>query len=210
MKTEIKIIVTDDKERFRNAIISLLESNNIACIGEAENGIELLALLETTQPDIVLLDLEMPLMDGNESLDRIFQLYPEMKIIIVSFHDGQEVIDNYIARGAKGYVIKDVISKRDTLPLVDAILKVYDGGIYVSPQITKSKSTEIFTPVEKYICQLLCDGLTQKEIATLLNVGERTIERHKQKMLEKTKSENTAQFFKYLYMNGIHLLSKAK
>ncbi|HOZ86842.1 MAG TPA: response regulator transcription factor [Bacteroidia bacterium] len=128
MEEPIKIMIADDRERFRNFIREIMAPYPVEITGETENGKELLSLLNKVTPDIVLLDLEMPVLDGNKTFDLISEKYPEVKVIIISFYSEDILIDDYFERGAKGYIPKDAM-----LPevLFSALKQVNNGDTFV-------------------------------------------------------------------------------
>ena len=124
------IVFTDNVEKYRHFILEELKAFNIRCIGQASNGVELLRILGPLKPDVVLLDLEMPVMDGNEALDHIMEKFPETKVIILSMHYEQLLVEDYINRGARGYIPKDEIAG-DIKLLVKAIEAVKVGNVFI-------------------------------------------------------------------------------
>lgn len=205
MDTTINILFTEDKELYRKMILAELEEANIRCIGEADNGKELLRQLKTKKPDVILLDLEMPVMDGNEAMNRIIKDFPEAKVLIMSLHCEEELIEDYIKRGAKGYVSKDAICGNITL-LIDAIQKIHAGGIY--KQTLPKPDRKKFTARQKEMIPLICDEMTNKEIAEELKIKERTVEKHRQKIYSRTNSSGATSFLKYAFKRGLDFLGR--
>ena len=205
MDTTINILFTEDKELYRKMILSELEEANIRCIGEADNGKELLRQLKTKKPDVILLDLEMPVMDGNEAMNRIIKDFPEAKVLIMSLHCEEELIEDYIKRGAKGYVSKDAICGNIKL-LIDAIQKIHAGGIY--KQTLPKPNRKKFTARQKEMIPLICDEMTNKEIAEELKIKERTVEKHRQKIYSRTNSSGATSFLKYAFKRGLDFLGR--
>lgn len=206
----ISILFAEDKERYRKLIIKELELFDIVCIGEANNGRELLKLLQFEHPDVILLDLQMPEMDGNETMSRITKLYPLAKVIILSLYADPLLMENYLERGAKSYLPKDEISGNVSL-LVEAIRKTHKDGLFV-PDLDRKRqnlpSEEPFTIRQKEIIPLICDGLTNKEIAKEIGILERSVEKQRQKIYDKTNSQKTSGFLKNMVLRGLHLLGR--
>lgn len=177
MDNEITVIITDDKPEWREQIVSLLNDSNIKTIGEAGDGEHLLVLLKTITPHIILLDLSMPGMDGNKTMNYLSKTHPEIKVIIFSSYDEQELVEHYIERGAKGYVSKN----RSLEDLVTAINKVYRGGkFYVR---TNERESIKLTPKNKEYMHLVAEGKKRDEIATSLGITSWGVDRQKKKVI---------------------------
>jgi two-component system response regulator DegU len=203
MEESIKIIFADDKDLWRKSLIQDLLPFGILCIGEARNGEELLELLKSTQPDIILLDLRMPVMDGNHAMQFMHERYPGAKIIILSMHYEEELIDDYMARGAKGYIPKDMI----TIDLlVDAIRAVKNSGTFIyKPSMERQK----YTPRQIEMIPLICDGMTNKEIAQEIGITEWGVEKQRQKIYAKTGAKKAVDFYKYAFRQGLDFLNRS-
>lgn len=213
MEDKINIIVVDDHEIFRNGlkmVLGRLKNTNV--IGEATNGKELLDLLGKCNPDIILLDIEMPEMNGIEAAKYALNKNPELKIIVLTMFNNDEYIQNMIDIGVKGFLIKNI--NKETLE--KAIQNVVNGGNYYSEelfnfftkQISKDAASEkkinfSLTRREKEILQLICEGLSNKEIAEILFVSERTIVGHKTNLLSKTNCKNTMSLMSYAIKNKL-------
>jgi len=201
---KIKIVVADDHKLFRKGIIALLEDFDfIGQINEASNGLELIELLEKmgNRPDVILLDLRMPVMDGVEAQQRIRKLYPDIKVIIVTMEDDEQFILHLINEGVNGYLLKN--ADPDEVEL--AIQKVVEKGFYFSEDISKlvmkglvGKDKHDMSIVldlnerEVEILKLICKEFTAAEIADKLNLSVRTIEGYRQKLLDKSGAKNMA------------------
>ncbi|MCC6370105.1 MAG: response regulator transcription factor [Bacteroidia bacterium] len=207
MNAGIKIIFTEDKEVFRKTVIEELAEYGIICIGEASNGKELLRQLKDKHPDVILLDLEMPVMNGNETMTHLRRDYPDARVLIMSLHYEGELITDYIRRGAKGYVSKDAICGNIEL-LVEAIKKINTSEIFIQhPELCKSTT---FSPRQIEMIPLLCDELTNKQIAERMGILERSVEKQRQKIYSKTGSAAAASFFKYAFKRGLDLLERRR
>jgi len=201
---KINIVITDDHKLFRKGIIALLEDFDfIGEINEASNGKELLDLLSEIKilPDLILLDLRMPIMDGVEAHKKIKDLYPEIKIIILTMEDDEQFILHLISEGVNGYLLKNA----DPVEMEQAILKVYKKGFYFSEDISslvmknlnkKEKVETIFNPDfserELQVLKLICKEYTNAEIAETFDVSVRTAEGYRQKLVEKAGAKNIA------------------
>jgi two-component system, NarL family, response regulator DegU len=204
MEEPIKIMITDDRERFRNFIREIMAPYPVEITGETANGKELLSLLNKVTPDIVLLDLEMPVLDGNKTFDLISEKYPEVKVIIISFYSEDMLIDDYLERGAKGYIPKDVM-----LPdvLFSALKQVSAGDTFI---YEKSTGKRRFTRRQKEILPLIFEGKTNEEIAREVYIGTRAVEKLKHKIYEKSGSGKVIDFYRYAFTKGLQFLGKKR
>ncbi len=211
----IKIILADDHLLVRNGIKSLLlEDDSLDVIGEAANGKEALELAKETQPDLLIIDVRMPIMDGIEAAGRLKDFAPNTKSIVLSMHDSEEYILKSIKAGASGYLLKDT-GKEEFLK---AINTVYNGGKYFSGDISNvivsnylqnsSASNQLAKPPknslgltkkEIEILSLILSGMTNTEISDKLGKSKRTIETHRFNLMKKMNVKNL-----------IELSSKAK
>lgn len=214
MSKKITIAVVDDQYLFRQGMISLLkEFDDLAVITEASNGKELLEKMKLKLPDIVLLDLEMPVMDGIETTIAIKHRYPKVKIIILTMHTDDEFIVHLLEKGASGFLPKD----KDIEVVVDAIHSIMENGYYFDEHISKamvkdlvktkkvnpSFTTKHLSEKEILIINLICGENTNKEIADKLGVSTRTIDSHRENILIKTGSKNTAGIVMYAVKHNL-------
>lgn len=201
MKSKIKILIAEDHGIVRKAIISFLHCfPDFLIVGEAENGKEIIQLLKYTKPDIIILDLEMPVMSGVEVLKIIKKEFSDIKVIILSMHVEEALIVESIINGANGYV-----SKNEDMPmLITAIREVNDKDYYFKQNISaeiikelKYKSwhnvqSSILTKREIEVLNLICQGKSHKQIAENLNIVVRTVDFHKANLYKKTKTNSIA------------------
>jgi DNA-binding NarL/FixJ family response regulator len=212
MEKTIKVVTVDDHPLALKGFRSLFqETKDIELIGEASNGLQCLDLLQAKQPDVVLLDIEMPQMGGEETMRNIRKNYPAVKVIIVSFHAEEEYISDLFSKGAHGYIPK--CSDLDVL--IDAIYTVYKDGVYFNKSISvaihnglKKKSETkndkpILTMREKEVLFLVCEGESNKSIATKLDISVKTVDFHKANIAKKTQSYTPIALVKYAKSNGI-------
>ena len=212
---KINVIITDDHKLFRKGIIALLEDFDfIGEIWEASNGAELIDLLAKikTPPDVILLDLRMPVMDGIETHKKISKLYPEIKVIILTMEDDEQFILHLISEGVNGYLLKNA----DPDEMEKAILKVVENGYYFSENIStlvvkgmvKKDITEAvpnldFNERELQILELICNEFTAAEIAEKLNLSARTVEGYRQKLIDKAGVKNVAGLVIFAVKNNL-------
>ena len=201
---KINIIITDDHKLFRKGIIALLEDFDfVGEINEASNGVELLDLLAgmKTLPDVILLDLRMPVMDGVEAQQKMRLLYPDIKVIILTMEDDEQYILHLISEGVNGYLLKN--ADPDEMEL--ALQKVFENGFYFSDDISlmvmknlkkKEKAEVVFNPDfnerDLEVLKLICKEYTNAEIAEAFRVSIRTAEGYRQKLVDKSGAKNIA------------------
>lgn len=216
----IKLVLTDDHKLFRDGVKALLtEDETIEIAGEAASGSELLELLSTISPDMVLLDINMPDMNGLETIKLLRRQHPELKVLVLSMLDNEWYVHQMLEAGAVGYLLKN-ISKEE---LLEAIRLVASGMRYISPTLTIDllRKANYVPPVppqdqdnikkphkelskrELEVLNLISEGFTNAEISEKLFTSKRTIETHRQNLLEKTHTKNTAALIKFAVLNRI-------
>ena len=193
-----KIIIVEDHAIFREGLKRLIdEMNDVELLGEAENGAQFLELLKKGEPDIVLMDIKMPVMDGIEATEKALKLYPKLKIIILTMFGEEEFLYSLIQKGISGFMLKTA----KILEIEMAIRMVSDGKQYYSPEINgilvnrlrriSSNEIESLTERETEVLNLICKGFTTAQIADKLCASKRTIEGYKARLLEKTGQPST-------------------
>jgi len=199
----IRILLADDHPLIRAGFKSMLGKNErFEIIGEAENGKELLSLAESMRPDIILVDISMPIMNGLDAIIQLNNIHPSGKVIVLSMHEEREYILNALKNGASGYLLKNI----ERFDLERAIMTVFEGGKCFSPIITnilaeaasKPEAPDVseLTPREREVLELVYKGNGTKQIADMLGISIRTVESHRINMLKKMKVNNTAGLIK--------------
>ncbi len=208
---KIKIALADDHQLFRNGLKILLGSfNEFEVVAEASNGNELLRALGTCPCDIVLMDISMPEMDGVEATGVLSRQMPDTRVIALSMYGEEEYYYRMVDAGAKGFVLKDF----DINDVHDAIIAVHKGGNYFSQELLyhvinriKNREQEVksssLSKREKEILLKICEGLSNHEIADLLFISKRTVDKHRANLLAKTGSKNTASLILYAIKNRL-------
>jgi DNA-binding NarL/FixJ family response regulator len=200
----IKVGIADDHKIFRKGVIlSLRQYTNISFVFEAENGEELLKELETTQPDVVLMDLRMPGKDGIETTKEVSKKYPDVKVLILTMFEDERFVSHLMENGANGYLLKNA----DPAEIKKAIMEVMARGYYLNNFVNRvllkksanktkaipSLSSEIvMSDKEKEVVRLLCMEYTAAEIAQKMEISPRTVESIKDRLMERFGLKNTA------------------
>lgn len=207
-----KIIIVDDHTLFRNGLRILINTmDDYHVIAEAANGKQFLELLEKETPDLVLLDINMPVMDGIEAAAIAHEKYPNLKIITLSMYGEEDYYYKMVNSGVKGFVLKN----SDIKEVKAALDVVYDGGSFFSSELLQNlvnslksspkikESHPELSERELEILILICQGLSNQEIGDKLFISKRTVDKHRANILEKSESKNTAQLVVYAIKNKL-------
>lgn len=205
MVDKIKILLVDDQALYRAEILKDLKDYDIVSIGEASNGKECLELLKVIEPDVIILDLRMPGMNGNDTFDNIRVYYPQSRVLILSSHHEEGMIDNYIRRGVKGYLSKDHVSDKFEI-LAEGIKAIHNNECFFYSY--NPKNSIKYTKRETEVIAGLLDCKSSKEIGNELNIEEKQVNRHRNSLYKKTKTRNGVEFIKYGLENGLEFLGK--
>ncbi len=213
---KIKVLIVDDHAVLRDGIRALLDvPEDIEMVGEASEGKDALEKTQELAPDVVLMDLMMPGMDGLEATRRLKKKAPKVKVLILSQHDNREYILSAIKAGAAGYVVKKALG----LELVSAIRAVYSGFFYLHPSVTEPVVTEYLkqaeeepydslTAREREILKLIADGNTSREIADMLFISLKTVIGHRARIMEKLELHSSTELIKYAIRKGLIAIDK--
>jgi DNA-binding NarL/FixJ family response regulator len=207
MSIIIRTIIVDDHRILRDGIKALLkEMRNVELVGEASNGKELIPMLGGCNVDLILMDINMPKMNGIDASREALKLCPNVKIIILSMHDDIQYYDSIVQLGVDGFLLKE--SNYDELE--KAIESVFDGRPYFSQELLlkllrtkKQEATVHITDREKDVLKLICLGLSTAEIADKLFLSVSTIEKHRAELLLKTNSTNSTALAVYAIKNNL-------
>jgi DNA-binding NarL/FixJ family response regulator len=210
----IKVIIADDHALFRAGVKTALSvKKDVELIAEADNGMQLLNLLKHMEPDVILLDIQMPIMDGIATLPEIRKLYPQVKVIILSMHNDHSMISKLMEIGANSYLTKNTDSEN----IYNAIKTCYEQEFYFNELTNKAllaglrtRRTEPSLPQdanlsekETTILKMMCEEKTTKEIADLVDISPRTVEAIRDKLKTKTGAKSMAGLVMYAVKNGI-------
>ncbi len=215
MKNGIRILLADDHPVVRAGIRSCLAKHSrIEIVGEAADGKEALALAKQLTPDIVLMDIEMPQMSGLAVTERLSEELPDTRVVILTMNDNADSIMRMIQAGARGYVLKE----SPTEELLKAIETVSAGESYFTAEVARLALNQFvegsaggpgsqITDREREVLILIAEGLSNKEIATRLDVGVRTVETHRERIMRKLNIHSVAGLTKYAIASGLVTLS---
>ena len=202
----IRLLLADDHVMFAQGLESLLR-DEFDFLGRAENGEQLVEATVRLAPDVILVDISMPVLNGFDAVRKIREWGSEAKIIFLTMHDDATLLAEALRCGASGYILKQAAGEE----LVNAIKEVAQGNEYISPLVTdipanfsshrKEKTT--LTPRQREVLKLICHGLTMKEVAARLNISTRTAESHKYEMMQALGVETTAELIRYSLRLGL-------
>lgn len=210
----IKILLADDHGIIRQGLRSLLEKqSDMEIVAEAEDGRIALDLMRQHSPDVILMDITMPNLNGVEATRQIVSESPKTRVIALSIHSNRRFVADMLKAGASGYILKECLSDE----LVQAIRSVADGGSYLSPRITDvvvddyvkclsdtpESRLSILTNREREVLQLLAEGKSTKQIALELHVSTKTIEANRRRIMEKLDIHSVAELTKYAVREGL-------
>ncbi len=212
----IQLVIADNHALVRAGFRSLVEElDGIEVIGEAENGRDVLQMVETLKPQIVLMDIAMPEMNGLEATARITREFPQIKVLILSMHANEEYVYQALRSGASGYLLKD--SGTEELDL--ALRAIARGEIYLCPAVSKYVVSDYvrrlgqdqtpldqITPRQREILQLIAEGKSTKDIAELLYISTKTVETHRTQLMDRLDIHDIAGLVRYAIRIGLVVL----
>lgn len=206
---EVRVLIADDHSIVRKGLRSALEEDlDCRIVGEAANGREAVQLAEQTLPDVAILDIGMPQLNGIEATSQIQKVSPKTRVLILSMHSDESYILRALTAGARGYLLKDT-AENDVLAAVRAVAQ---GKAFFSPAISKmlledyvgflrrrglDDSYDLLTDRERETLQLLAEGQTNKEVANTLGIGVSTVETHRMNLMQKLNLHSTAEIVLY-------------
>lgn len=222
MKTSI--IIIDDHQLFREGVKRILDFEaSFDVVAEGDDGSEAMNLVETHHPDVVIMDINMPNVNGIEATQQLIQQYPETKVIILSIHDDENYVQHALKTGAQGYLLKEM----DADALIEAVHVVADGGSYLHPKVTHNLVKEyrrlasdeganpdaihapeirrplhLLTRRECEVLQLLADGQSNRTIGETLYISEKTVKNHVSNILQKMNVNDRTQAVVLAIKNG--------
>ena len=205
----IRVVLADDHVLVRQSLRSFLEQEGIQVVGEASDGQELIGVVSRLDPDVAVLDISMPLMNGLEAACEMHRASPDTKTILLTRHDEEQYVTEALRMGVKGYVLKN----QAATDLVHAIHQVCRGGFYLSPGVSRavaeallSKTTRPPDPLtsrERQVLQLISEGKSTKDVACLLGISIKTAESHRARLMHKLDIHETASLVRYAIRRGL-------
>jgi DNA-binding NarL/FixJ family response regulator len=213
----IRVLLTDDHTILRSGIRALLDLQpDLEVVGEAGNGQELLQLLATTPADVVLMDINMPIMDGFATMEHLHAHHPNLRVLVLSMLDHESYVHRMLEAGAHGYVLKNA----DITEISHGIRTVAAGRPFLCTEVGLDMLDKLMRATvgpleagrlkpgdlskrELEVLHLIAEGLTNSEIADRLFTSKRTIETHRQNIIEKTQTKNTAALIRFAVSNGL-------
>jgi DNA-binding NarL/FixJ family response regulator len=211
---KIRILLADDHTLMRSGIRALLEDEpGLTVIGEAEDGRSAVAQACKLRPDVVIMDIAMPLLNGLEATRQIRQQCPRVRVLILSMHDNEEYIRQVLEAGAMGYILKDAAARE----LISAIRSVYRGEAVLSPAVTRlviedylrwggtrpQDESDGLSPREREVLQLIAEGYTNKQIAEILSISIKTVQAHRNNLMGKLDLHDRGELIKYAIQKKI-------
>lgn len=215
VSNKIRLLMVDDHEIVRAGLRMLLQTQpDIEIVAEASNGREAVARARELQPDVVLMDISLPDLDGFEATQQIKRALPQTAVLALTMHESDEYFFRMLQAGASGYVPK----KAAPTDLVSAIRTVYEGGVFLYPSLAKSlvqdylgrvretddrAALDGLTEREQEVLKLIADGLTNQEIAERLTISVKTVERHRANIMSKLNLHSRTELVKYAIRKGL-------
>ncbi|OLQ90221.1 DNA-binding response regulator [Vibrio panuliri] len=210
MDKPIKVVIVDDHQVVLDGFIARLSlEKDFQVIGTASNGVEAVEVVKSLQPDVVLMDVSMPLMNGIEATRIIKEACPNVKVLMLTMHDNREYIMKVMQSGAVGYMLKEISAEK----MVQAIKTVEQGSTYFCESVTQtlfsqgemlaSDKPNPLSRREESVLKLVAQGYSSKKIASQLNISYRTVETHRQNIKHKLELSSTAELAKYAVERGM-------
>ena len=211
---KIRILLADDHTILRSGIRALLEVEpGLSVIGEAEDGRAAVSMACKLKPNVVLMDIAMPLLNGLEATRQIKIQCPDVKVLVLSMHDNEEYIRQALEAGAMGYILKDAAPGE----LIGAIRSVYRGEAVLSPAVTRlviedylrwggtrpQEESDSLSPREREVLQLIAEGYTNKQIAEILSISIKTVQAHRNNLMQKLDLHDRGELIKYAIQKKI-------
>ncbi|WP_291910653.1 response regulator transcription factor [Chitinophaga sp. CB10] len=217
MTHHIKVAIADDHKIFRSGVINtLIPYENISVIFEADDGQHLLDIMEKQQPDVILMDLKMPNMDGIEATVKVKAKYPDVKVIILTMYEDDNFIVHLVENGANAYLLKNAEPEE----IYEAICTTYDKGFYFNENVNLALLKKVLHKTKQHVkptlknevqlndrelevLKLICNEQTTQEISEKIFLSPRTVEGIRQKLLEKLNVKNSVGIVLYAFRNGL-------
>jgi two-component system response regulator NreC len=205
----ISVLLADDHVLVRQGLKSLLDRENFQVIAEASDGQEVIRLAEAHHPDIAIMDISMPTLNGIDAARELARSCPKTRVILLTQHEEEQYLHEALEVGVRGYILKNQVVN----DLVHAIRQVSRGGFYLSPGVSqavveayRSKSERPSDPLsirERQVLQLIAEGKSTKDVASLLGISVKTAESHRTRLMQKLDIHETASLVRYAIRRGL-------
>lgn len=210
MEKPIRVVIADDHQVVLEGFMARFELEpEIQVVATASNGLQAVDVVKQHQPDVILMDVSMPIMNGIDATRLIKEEVPDAKVLMLTMHDNREYIMQAMQAGAVGYMLKDISASK----VVQAIKTVNQGASYFCESVIRTLATSEITPAanklnplsrrEEAVLKLVAQGCSSKKIASLLNISYRTVETHRQNIKHKLDINSTAELAKYAMQHGL-------
>lgn len=204
-----RVLLAEDHQIVRQSLRLLLEREGLAVAGEAADGRQAVRLAESLQPEVAVLDISMPTLNGLDAAREIRRLSPRTKIIILTAHDEEPYLLEALRAGVRGYIIKTHAAE----DLIQAIREASRGGLFLSPEVSRAViqayqngaalPADPLSPRERQVLQLIAEGNTTRQLAALLGISLKTAETHRTRLMEKLDVHETAGLVRYAIRRGL-------
>jgi DNA-binding NarL/FixJ family response regulator len=203
----IRIVLADDHAMIRQGLKAILEAEGFQVPGEASNGIEAVELTQKLRPDIVVLDISMPLLNGIDASRQILEARPQTRIILLTAHTQEQYALQGLRHGVTGYLLKENAADE----LVNAVRTVAGGAIYITAGVSRAVvqafagngPQDVLSPRERHVLQLIAEGKSMKDIGAILGVSSRTADSHRTNIMDKLALHDTASLVRYAISIGL-------
>jgi DNA-binding NarL/FixJ family response regulator len=205
----IHVVLADDHVLVRQGLRSLLEREGFQVVAEASDGQDALTYVQTLKPDIAVMDITMPVLNGLEAARQMSRVSPRTKTILLTQHDEEQYLSEALEAGVKGYVLKSQVAS----DLMQAMRQVSHGGVYLSPGVSRAvmeayrskseKPRDPLTARERQVLQLIAEGKSTKDVASVLGISVKTAESHRTRLMQKLDIHETASLVLYAVRRGI-------
>jgi len=205
----LSVLLADDHVLVRQGLRSLLDREKIQVIAEASDGQEVIRLAEAHHPDVAIMDISMPILNGIDAARELARSCPKTKVILLTQHEEEQYLHEALESGVRGYVLKSQVVN----DLVHAIRQVSRGGFYLSPGVSqavveayRSRSERPSDPLsirERQVLQLIAEGKSTKDVASLLGISVKTAESHRSRLMKKLDIHETASLVRYAVRRGL-------
>ncbi len=209
MSVPLRILLADDHPMFLQGVVDILEREKMVIVGQAHDGQEAVRLAEKHRPEVAVLDLAMPLLNGIDAIREIGKVSPDTKTILLTMHMEEQYILDALRAGVNGYLLKT----RAAADLIQAIREVSRGALFLSSGMprevlqaylsNKEKRTDPLSAREREVLQWIAEGKTMKEIAAILGISVKTVETHRMRLMEKLDIHETAGLVRYAIRRGV-------